>query len=117
VTKPSYYQKNKEEMNRKARENYYANKEAYKQRAWKNHLLRSYGLTETQYQELWETQKGLCAICGGKLQEGKRLTHVDHDHETGNVRGLLCKFCNNGLGFFKDSPNYLQKAIEYLRRR
>lgn len=110
-----YYERNKEEWNRKARENYYNNKDAYMARAWKNHLLRDYGLTEDQYQKLWDSQRGLCKICNTELSEAKRRAHVDHDHITGRVRGILCANCNRGLGAFKDSINLLTIAIEYLK--
>ena len=49
-----------------------------------------------------------CAICGGKS------TELDHDHKTGRIRGGLCHLCNGGLGFFKDSPEYLVKAARYV---
>ncbi len=74
---------------------------------------RLYGVPFGEYEVLLETQRGGCAICG----EPSRLTkplHVDHDHASGTVRGLLCEYCNKGLGQFKDDPNKLRKAALYL---
>jgi hypothetical protein len=59
-----------------------------------------------------EAQGGLCAICEGPLER----PHVDHDHETGKVRGVLCFNCNGGLGKFADSADLLQRAAEYLQQ-
>ena len=61
---------------------------------------------------LARSQGNCCAICGAK-PKGRRLA-VDHDHKTGKVRGLLCMFCNTGLGKFRDDPKLLKKAIGYL---
>jgi hypothetical protein len=66
-------------------------------------------------------QEGLCAICGkpetaqGKHSVVKSLA-VDHDHETGEIRGLLCSRCNNGIGHFGDNVELMKKAIEYLEK-
>lgn len=73
------------------------------------------GLTLEQYSEMWLEQLGACAICGG-ADEGKELA-IDHNHETQEVRGLLCQSCNNGLGRFKDDPSLLIRAVRYLRER
>ena len=54
-----------------------------------------------------------CGLCEVKLKDGKHK-HVDHCHETGKIRGVLCSKCNNGLGFFNDNPDMLRKAIQYL---
>lgn len=64
---------------------------------------------------MWEEQKGLCAICEDPLLEGHKV-HIDHDHNNDIVRGILCKSCNNGIGFLNDDPKLLRKAIEYLER-
>lgn len=74
----------------------------------------TYGLSESSYKELIEVQNNLCAICG-KKDEGKVLC-VDHDHKTGQVRGLLCNNCNIGLGNLKDDIQIFQSAIEYLHK-
>lgn len=73
-----------------------------------------YGLTEERYFEKIKEQGNLCAICG-KKDEGRVLC-VDHDHKTGQVRGLLCNNCNVGLGNLKDDIQILQSAIGYLHK-
>ena len=69
-----------------------------------------------QYDEILFSQNGCCAICGIHITDSKQKFRVDHNHETLEVRGLLCQHCNSGLGFFKDSPTRLAMAIEYLVR-
>jgi Recombination endonuclease VII len=76
-------------------------------------VLRRYGLTWSAYQELLKKQDGKCAICGTGVTVGQNLA-VDHDHKTGEVRGLLCSPCNLGLGAFADDPQRLRKAADYL---
>lgn len=80
-------------------------------RARASHLKRSYGLDETGLQALIDSQGGLCALC-----RERPAAHVDHDHVTGAVRGVLCFNCNGGLGQFKDRPDILRAAIDYLER-
>ena len=70
----------------------------------------SYGLTPERYKELYEKQNGKCAMPGCS----RPPTCVDHDHETDEVRALLCKACNTGLGIFKDDPKRLREAAEYI---
>lgn len=81
------------------------------------HNIARYGITVDQLVRMTEAQSGLCAICGnppsGIGKTGQRL-HIDHDHITGVVRGLLCEFCNRGLGMFRDNPSLLTVAIQYL---
>lgn len=76
-------------------------------------LRKLYGISLTQYTELFNKQDGHCAIC--KEISDKTLS-VDHDHRTGKVRGLLCHDCNRALGQFKDSILILESATEYLYR-
>lgn len=94
---------------------------SYRLQARKYQLKRLYGLSMWDYHEMLRNQDGVCAICGNpegaidpRTGEPNYLS-VDHNHETGEVRGLLCNNCNNGLGRFRDNPNILQAAIEYLR--
>ena len=68
-----------------------------------------YGLSPAKHAEMLQAQDAQCAICG----RGGLLC-VDHDHETGRVRGLLCTPCNTALGGFRDSPGLLDKAKQYL---
>jgi hypothetical protein len=85
-----------------------------------NYLKNEYGISKKTYDEVKHQQGHRCAICGG---EGflMKTTHwsklvVDHDHDTGAVRGLLCHNCNRGLGLFKDNPQALREAADYLER-
>lgn len=75
--------------------------------------LKRYGLTIERYNQLLETQKEKCAICLGISKIGRKL-NIDHNHKTGEVRGLLCDKCNFALGHFKDNKEYLLRAIDYL---
>ena len=83
-------------------------------------LLREYGITIEQYDEMCESQSDLCAICG----QAETMTHkgvirglsVDHDHRTKKVRGLLCAGCNVAIGHLQHDENLLLKAIDYLRK-
>jgi hypothetical protein len=79
------------------------------------YLKRKYGITIEQYDEMLKAQGGVCAICRKARPEGRTL-HVDHDHETGEVRGLLCFRCNNALGDFEEEYELFQKAADYLDR-
>jgi hypothetical protein len=82
----------------------------------KSALKRNYGLSPVDFTSLLKKQGGKCAICSSTNPGGKGNFHVDHDHETGQVRGLLCADCNMGLGKFKDSVGVLKAAASYLRR-
>ena len=73
-------------------------------------LRKYYGLTHEQYDQLKQEQDFRCAICGKLVEQ----LCVDHDHETGRVRGLLCRACNLILGNADDNPNILLSAIDYL---
>lgn len=80
-------------------------------------LKARYGLDLAVFDKLLEEQQGRCPICAVCLTFGRGASaaHVDHDHETGRVRGLLCSNCNRGLGCFKDSPEALTRALQYLK--
>jgi hypothetical protein len=82
-----------------------------------NDILKKYGMTLEDYDSTLASQGG-CAICGvkeAKYSNGNRF-HIDHCHETGVVRGLLCGHCNVMLGHAKDNITTLQKAINYLQK-
>ncbi len=104
-----------------------ANPERAKARAVKYHarvrerhreqkLLRAYGITLADRAALLAKQGGRCGICWHPFGTGRSAVHVDHEHDTGRVRGLLCGRCNSGLGFFLDSEDRLLFAMSYLRR-
>src|SRR5574337_196740 len=84
---------------------------------------RLFGLDEAAYEAKLVSQSGGCAICGGANNATRRALAVDHDHSCcpsekscGKcVRGLLCDNCNHGIGKFRDDPELLLKAVEYLR--
>ena len=80
------------------------------------HLKRKFGISIDQFQEMLTNQGGGCAICEAPPPENGSL-HVDHDHETGEVRGLLCFSCNGGIGQFQHDPLILRAAIRYLDPR
>lgn len=73
------------------------------------HLKRRYGIGAAEFDELMRDQGSLCPICGKSNPE-----HVDHDHATGRVRGILCFNCNGGLGQFGDDAERLVRAQLYL---
>jgi len=87
----------------------------------RSHLNRKFGMALEQYDAMLRAQHGFCAIC--QLPETKRgrsgavlRLHVDHDHATGTIRGLLCRDCNIMLGIARDSTIRLEAAADYLRR-
>ena len=84
------------------------------------HFARTYGISIEEYNALFQSQKGLCLICerpesGYFRGEPKRLA-IDHCHETGKVRGLLCSNCNRGIGFFQEDKKRMLSAIQYLEK-
>jgi hypothetical protein len=83
----------------------------------KHYLAKKYGLTPQQADDLLAAQGGRCAICRSEPSDkrGFRM-HVDHDHTTGQVRGILCGPCNRGIGQLGDDPDLLQAAADYLMR-
>jgi hypothetical protein len=112
-----YNNKNKQQIKEYKSKYYLENKEHFAHKDRKNHLMRKYGVTQEWYDEQLKLQDGGCKICGTK-DPGKGLKHfhVDHSHETGKVRGLLCHSCNVGIGLFKEDIKLIQKAIEYVNR-
>jgi hypothetical protein len=91
---------------------YYAkNKKALLEKAL-NRTLARHGITADAYRAMLTQQGGGCAICK-KKKERRRLS-IDHCHQTGQVRGILCDTCNRGIGLLGDSPELLQAALGYL---
>ena len=123
----AYAAKNRDEIRAKAKAKRDANPEearAY-ERAWyaanpalvkaktRRAALAKYGLTPAAYEAKLIEQGGVCAVCRRADKSGKRLA-VDHHHDTGRVRGLLCSNCNPGIGYFEESPELMRLAIDYL---
>lgn len=88
-----------------------ANPQLFRDAIRKNQLLKKYGVTVEEYETIRESQGGGCALCGATPAGN---LHVDHDHETGRVRGLLCRPCNTGLGLLRESAELLLKAAAYI---
>ena len=87
----------------------------------KAHKIGRFGITLAQYNQMLSDQRGVCAICGEEetvhsnaRQGRKKSLAVDHDHQTGRVRGLLCSRCNTGIGWFRETPELLTRAAAYL---
>lgn len=78
-----------------------------------------YGVSSDSVQARLKKQNGVCAICGHletRCQNGRiQALAVDHDHQTGKFRGLLCSACNSALGLMQDSPEIMQRAADYLK--
>lgn len=98
---------------KRSRFNIWLEEDGNKERRAKYWKFWRYGLTPEAYKELYETQKGKCAIpsCPNLIE------HIDHDHITNKVRGLLCQKCNRGLGHFHDNPTLLREAASYLENQ
>ena len=89
---------------------------------WAKNLRDHFGITVEQYQQMFDEQHGCCAVCGlaeteihPKSNRLRRLA-VDHCHDTGRIRGLLCNRCNRAIGLFRDSADVIRGAIAYLEK-
>lgn len=109
-----YRAANKEKAQASSKASYNKNREAHLKRMKERHFEREYGLLKFEYELLFVKQNNSCAICGKVSGKGSDKLVVDHDHETGQVRGLLCRLCNTSLGGFKDNKDLLKQAINYL---
>lgn len=104
-----YASKNREKLRAYGRSHKEQHRNAY--------LRRKYGLSHWDIERMFEEQGKRCAICGCDLTYAvKREKHVDHDHNSGAVRGILCRKCNTGVGMFCDNPASLRAAADYLER-
>ena len=79
------------------------------------HYKAKFGIDFEEYLRILRGQGDKCAICGKRMLDTDRLFHVDHNHVTGKIRGILCGNCNLGVGNFQDSPDILRNAITYLQ--
>jgi hypothetical protein len=116
-----WYQANKVKQDLKSKEWAHRNKERVSMIGRKHRLMRLFGITESQFDSMLDSQNGVCAICKRPERARScngvsiRRLNVDHDHNTGRIRGLLCNACNTVLGKVGDSIEVLQSAISYLR--
>ena len=110
---PDKVKAQQQRANKKKRESEYYQKN--KDVIFEKYLNRTYGIGLEKYNSLLSEQSGVCAICKTECVSGKKLA-VDHNHDTGEVRGLLCCRCNRGLGNFNDNLDRLEEAVLYLQR-
>lgn len=108
-----WQQANAERVNAATRER--RRSPAAKRAARDGHLRRKFGITVEQYEAMLDEQGGRCAICRREPHPTISL-HVDHDHDCGHLRGLICFECNAGLGKFRDRADQLRAALDYLDR-
>jgi hypothetical protein len=102
---------------RKEREQLYRQSNKYKKKLRKRKWAeQNINITYEQYEEMLDEQNGSCAICGKKENQFNKGMCVDHCHETGQIRGLLCTECNLGIGYLKDDKELLMKAVDYLTK-
>lgn len=90
------------------------NPDRWKSQKRDSYLNKMYGISLNGFMALLESQHGMCAICAREIGDGGNELHVDHDHKSGRVRGILCGRCNRGIGQFNDDPALLKKALDYL---
>ena len=102
--------KNRDSYNAAERKRY-----AESPKKWERHLRSKYGISASDYASRLTSQGGVCAICKVDPEKIDQTLAVDHDHATGEVRGLLCAECNRMLGCAKDRPEVLVNGADYLR--
>lgn len=91
---------------------YHKDKDSYK---WRN-IKNTFGLSREDFFNILEKQDNKCALCNKPFGDfSSRILHIDHDHETNKVRGLLCMPCNVGLGMLGDNEEGLSKALKYVK--
>lgn len=103
----------KTERHRAYSESYYK-REDVKARARHGHLSKKFGITLEQFRVVLAAQGNRCGICRAPEMGGSGQWHVDHDHASGKVRGILCRGCNVAIGAMRDNPDTLRAAIQYL---
>jgi len=86
-----------------------------KQKVHQNNIKR-YGITTIQYEQMLLKQNNNCAICDKSSFDFKRRLHIDHNHSSGQIRGLLCVNCNHGLSIIERNNSFFDKAKLYLEK-
>jgi len=110
-TVKKYRAKNLDRIKQKSRDNYKKNPSLYKERRIKY----KYGMTYEDKEKIFQSQEGRCAICLKPFSMHE--LHIDHDHITNEVRGLLCPHCNTSLGLLKEDTDILKNMINYLESK
>jgi hypothetical protein len=87
----------------------------FRRKRRENMLRYTYGITQAEVDALIEAQGGLCAICGGERNGPGTRLHIDHCHDTGKVRGMLCAKCNTAIGLLDNDPDRAELVARYLR--
>jgi hypothetical protein len=110
-------EKNREKHNQQAKESHHRNKYKHIGKMRIYMLKTRYGITEEDYNRIFKEQNGVCKICGKEPYEHaknkmSKVLHIDHDHETGLVRGLLCSRCNGALGWYQKYRKEINKYID-----
>ena len=115
--KKRYRERNPEKVKAGQQRCWEENGEQYRVTHWRYWLNKKYGLTEERYYEILKEQNYQCAICGATEKDFRRQRFcVDHCHDTGVVRGMLCFACNVILGNAHDNPELLESAVSYLKK-
>jgi len=108
--------KERKRLDRIYRKEYYQSPERKKRYRIK-YIEKTFGIKYHEYDRMLQEQNSLCAICGEKESSSTcKYLSVDHCHTTGKIRGLLCVSCNRGLGMLRDNPDFVEKALNYLRK-
>ena len=116
----AWLDRNREKVTANQRARYKADPEKYRKYFRDHRIKKVYRLTELEYSRLVSEQDGKCGICGkppSGTWHGDRMLNVDHDHQTGAVRGLLCNKCNRGLGILGDTVERITAVLKYLERK
>lgn len=115
-----YREENKDKINLWHKENYMNNRDrkleynrAHREESKVAYIKRKYSIGVEEYNNILRGQNFKCAICGSELKLDRK-THVDHNHKTNYVRGILCENCNHGIGGFMDDPRLCIRAANYL---
>ena len=118
LTKQKEYRYNhKKEISFRKKEYYNHHKEEISSQKKEYHLMIKYGLSMSDFNNLLLAQNNRCAICNEPLDlTNSYRIHIDHNHLTGKVRGILCNKCNLAIGLLRDNPEYTKRATEYLER-
>ena len=116
IYKHDYFQRNKEQIYKRTLQKQKEQREQdYKLYGIDRYNLRSrYNLSVDEYKEILSNQNNKCAICGCDISKKENRPHIDHNHSTNKIRGILCGNCNMGIGLLKDDINVLRNAVKYL---